>query len=267
MDLPDSFLAGATSILDVGGWFRPEPRATHVVDLMPWETRGARLALDPQPGERFTRDTWHQVDFLAADFRLPFPDGAFDVVVCGDTLEDLVDPRSLLAEMGRVGRSGWITGPSRLVEQTVGVRDRATDSVGHPHHHWLLESVGGTLRLWSKADSGLDDARRTVPLDWLERRRAADPAVARCQHGWHGRLHWDVRTGPDCAVAAEELVTSLGIPAMARVTDRCRRGLRRVRSRWRRERSVDEGRWWREMLEMSRPYDRRGGGKPGVAGG
>lgn len=62
------------SLLDVGGWFRPLPIATHVADLFPYETRGGRLSLSPEPGERYSRESWVQVDFLAAGFRLPFPD-------------------------------------------------------------------------------------------------------------------------------------------------------------------------------------------------
>jgi hypothetical protein len=31
--------------LDIGGWFIPYPRATHVVDIMPWETRTGRVPL------------------------------------------------------------------------------------------------------------------------------------------------------------------------------------------------------------------------------
>jgi SAM-dependent methyltransferase len=263
MDVPERWMEGATRILDLGGWFRPEPRATHVVDLMPWETRGGRLTLDRRPGEHFSRETWHQADFLVPGFRLPFPDRAFDLVLCGDTVEDLADPGPLLAEMDRVGRAGWIESPSRLAERTVGLRDRATDRAGHPHHHWIVESDGGTLRLWSKADSGLSAVDRTVPLDWLERRRAQDPAVARCRHGWRGRLRWERRVGPECAAVAGEFVAALGISASTRAADRCRRALRRLRSRLRRSRPVDRESWWNEMLVLSRPYDRLHGGTPG----
>ena len=62
-------LPTTAKILDVGGWFIPCPLATHVVDIMPWETRGAKLQLNPLPGERFTKETWFQVDCLNPSIR------------------------------------------------------------------------------------------------------------------------------------------------------------------------------------------------------
>lgn len=53
-------LPGTARVLDAGGWFIPLPRATHVVDLMPYETRRCVVTLEPLAGERFTRDTWLQ---------------------------------------------------------------------------------------------------------------------------------------------------------------------------------------------------------------
>jgi hypothetical protein len=49
--------SGTARILDAGGWFKPLARATHVLDLMPYETRRGVLAPAPLVGERFTRDT------------------------------------------------------------------------------------------------------------------------------------------------------------------------------------------------------------------
>lgn len=99
-------------VLDVGGWFKPNNSATHVVDLMPYETRGAALHLDPHPGERFKKDTWFQANFLDSDFRLPFEDDYFDFVTCGHTVEDLTDPIPLLSE--RKQDDWW----ERIVEQS-----------------------------------------------------------------------------------------------------------------------------------------------------
>jgi hypothetical protein len=48
-------------VLDVGGWAKPLPRADWVLDLMPYETRGAYGTSDSGP-ERFTTDTWIERD-------------------------------------------------------------------------------------------------------------------------------------------------------------------------------------------------------------
>lgn len=124
MHTPEETFVDAKTILDVGGWFAPERRVTHVIDLMPWETRGARLTLTPLPGECFTKDTWFQADFLQPDFNLPFADQSFDLALCGHTIEHLVAPEKILLELQRVARRGRIECPSRLAEQTVSLRDR-----------------------------------------------------------------------------------------------------------------------------------------------
>ena len=105
-------------VLDVGGWASPLPCADWVIDLMPYETRGAlrearargRAVLVTRPGSRPTSATarpW------------PFADGQFDFSVCGQTLEDLRDPVWVCSEFSRVSRAGYVETPSRLEEQSV----------------------------------------------------------------------------------------------------------------------------------------------------
>ena len=95
-------------ILDAGGWFKPFSLATHVVDLMPWETRGGKLQLEALPDERFTKQTWHQINFLQPNLELPFDDKYFDFSICSHTLEDLIGN-----VQERIGRGCWggLTGP------------------------------------------------------------------------------------------------------------------------------------------------------------
>lgn len=255
MRLPDSAFAGANTILDVGGWFSPEPRATHVVDLMPWETRGARLTPAPQPGERFTRDTWFQADFLQPDFSLPFADASFDLVTCGHTLEDLADPGPLLGEMARVGRRGLIECPSRLIEQTMGIRDRESARPGHPHHHWIVESVGGALLLYAKADSGLEDEAGLVPLVHTDRAVARTPGADLVFHAWTGRLDHRIIRGPECRERAGGFVAALGVSEYSRQEDRLLRFARRLRRRLRGPAAVPSP-WWPQIVEASRPYSK-----------
>ncbi len=231
MLISKEFLDSSGTILDVGGWFIPENRATHVVDLMPWETRRARLSLEKLPGERFSKDTWFQANFLSPDFRLPFADKSFDLVVCGQTVEDLTDPEPLLREMQRVGGSGVIECPSRLAEQTVGIRDRECIQPGHPHHHWILDATADSLELFHKLDSRLDEGRCSVPLLFYERFSAGQRDQLKTMHfEWHGSFNFRIVRGNECASAASRFVESLQIPAGVRLKDTVLRWARRMRS-------------------------------------
>jgi hypothetical protein len=122
-------------ILDVGGWAVPFPRADWVIDLAPYETRGA-WGYDGEPdAERFTAQTYVQRDICDRE-PWPFEDGRFDFVICSHTLEDVRDPVWVCSEIVRVGRAGYVEVPSRLVEQSRGVQG---DWVGWSHHHWLVD--------------------------------------------------------------------------------------------------------------------------------
>jgi SAM-dependent methyltransferase len=94
------------SVLDVGcgiGGFLPEllRRRTGLqltgLDFSPWAIEEMR--------RRAPAITWVEGDASA----LPFPDGAFTMVVAADVLEVVADPRAVVAEMARVtvaGRNG-----------------------------------------------------------------------------------------------------------------------------------------------------------------
>lgn len=254
MNIPEELISSAKTVLDVGGWFKPEPRATHVVDLMPWETRGVALNLEPLPGERFTKETWYQADFLASDFALPFDDKFFDLVLCGQTVEDLADPTRLLDEMQRVGKAGFIESPSRISEQTAGIRDRERKQTGHPHHHWILDAEDECLALYSKNDSCLDRAASVVPLMFFEQVSAgASDSFSNMHFVWYNSFCYQLLRGEVCARKAEQLVASLRIPTSVRTKDSLWRFGRRIRSRLR-GRSAEDFSWWRRIVDQSRPY-------------
>ncbi len=238
-------------MLDVGGWLSPEPRATHVVDLMPWETRGVRLNLAALPGERFTKDTWVQKDFLSEGFALPFPDKFFDLVICGQTVEDLTDPNQLLEEMKRVSRAGLIESPSRVSEQTLGVRDRESGYPGHPHHCWIMDIEADCLVLYSKHDSALNEDSVLIPLEFYE--NMAQGKRENLVFAWQDDFVHRIVRGNECAAKAVETVRSLQIPVTVRLKDRALRFMRRARSRLRGRREEDFS-WWHEIIEQSRPY-------------
>ncbi len=244
-------------ILDCGGWFIPLSQATHVVDLMPYETRGARLQLTALPGERFTRDTWTQVDFLAPDFRLPFPDRTFDFAYCSHTIEDLASPFALLGELARVSRAGALVTPSRLSEHTTGRRDRMTNRLGHPHHHWIIDTYAGRPRFASKTAS-FEGAwwSTSIPLRLAEKIHCAAPGSDEWVMCWNDTLTWEVVTPGEARKLAHTFAKASGANMINRSADLLRRGLRKLKY----YREVDNGsatrKGWSEIVALSQPYSR-----------
>jgi len=220
---------------------------------MPWETRGAKLSLDPKPDERFAKATWFQADFLKPGFRLPFAEKFFDLVICGHTVEDLAAPEALLLEMQRVAVRGVIECPSRLTEQTKGIRDRESTRPGHPHHHWIVDSVEGGLLLFSKEESDLSAETRLVPLAFTERHIASGQGKSIVIHPWVDHINYRIIRGDECRRRAQEFVSTLNLPVFVRTRDRLLRFARRMRSRIH-GRSQEDFSWWSRIVAMSRPY-------------
>ncbi len=241
-------------VLDLGGWFRPLPRATHVADAMPYQTRLGRLNLAPLPGERFTADTWMLADFTAADFHLPVPDKFFAFAFCGQTVEDLATPEPLLREMGRVARAGVIESPSRLTEQSIGVRDRITSRCGHPHHAWIIDVTGNKLELSPKsATATLARSHHAIPLLTFERlvRGGAEQTI---HFAWSGAFTWRVIADDEARRRAERFHCSANPTLRERLIDPVIRRLRGVKWRLRGRRPDDPSGWFKEMLALSAPY-------------
>jgi hypothetical protein len=128
------------TVLDVGGWADPLPRADWVIDAMPYETRGLYsrkgwVAREDDEPERFGPDTWIVRDVCDRE-PFPFGDDEIDFAVCAQTLEDLRDPVWVCSELTRVARAGYVEVPSRLEEQSRGLEG---DWVGWSHHRWLID--------------------------------------------------------------------------------------------------------------------------------
>jgi hypothetical protein len=253
MRLPDSYFEGKDKILDLGGWFKPEVRATHVVDIMPWETRGAKVSLERLPSERFSKDTWFQADFLNPTFKLPFDDKSFDAVICGHTVEDLASPENLLREMQRVGKAGAIECPSRLAEQTLGLRDRMCNFPGHPHHHWIVDSAEGKLLLYSKQAGYPCSRLQLVPLKSFETYCKSHPEAQLVTHYWSGELSYRFIALTDCVERAQQFVRQLDISNTERLVDGAFRMARRIKARIKGT-SKEDFSWWKDIVELSRPY-------------
>ncbi len=149
-------------VLDVGGWHRPFRLATHVIDIMPYETRLDFDANDPENPQRFTADSWVVQDICLTPW--PFPDKFFDFSVCSHTLEDIRDPMAVCRELVRVSRAGYIEVPSRTREIFCKARfarakialGRVPD-IGFTHHRWFCDISDNEIRFERK---GLDSIAR-----------------------------------------------------------------------------------------------------------
>lgn len=151
-------------VLDVGGWGAPFNRADHVLDVMPFETRGPDGHHGPA-WEMFTARTWTQRD--ACERRpWPFPDDHFDFAVCVATLEELRDPVWVCQELSRVARGGY-------VEVTTIESELAQDGAG-AEHRWLCDLSGGELVFTAKPQAVHHDSSLRVPGKWREEMQTED---------------------------------------------------------------------------------------------
>jgi hypothetical protein len=224
---------------------------------MPYETRGGALHLEQLPGERFTKDTWLQTDFLATNFRLPFPDKTFSFSYCGHTIEDLVDPSALVEELIRVSCSGALVTPSRLSEQTAGISDRMTSRQGHPHHHWIVESEKDRLVFSHKADS-LNGCwwQTAVPLRLTESLSFRNSSMMEWSYLWQGSFKWRLARGSVARARAITFARSAGAARKEIIFDLIIRKLRCMKYALSTARSTSIASWWHEMVQLSLPYSR-----------
>ncbi|MBO6548248.1 MAG: methyltransferase domain-containing protein [Rhizobiales bacterium] len=121
-------------VLDIGGAAQPFRRANYVVDILPYEKRYQENSFMMDLPEHFSKDTWIVQDVCDP---LPFEDQTFDFVVCGHLLEDIRDPISVVKEMQRVSKRGYIEVPSRYYEQLSGLE--FPGMLGASHHHWVTD--------------------------------------------------------------------------------------------------------------------------------
>ncbi len=160
-------LPAEARVLDVGGWAAPVNRADWVIDLMPYESRGALAPEGVGPGPaRFSKDTWVLAD-ICSRRSWPFEDGFFDYAVCTFTLEDVRDPIRVCEELSRVARAGYIEVPSLLDELTWRNPEPSGGRwVGHTHHRWLCSLEDDELVFLPKWHSLHAHRRAQVPAHW-----------------------------------------------------------------------------------------------------
>jgi ubiquinone/menaquinone biosynthesis C-methylase UbiE len=175
----------------------PEVRAVEAVDELPdMLEEGRRLASELG---------LVNVAFALVDlYRLPYPDGAFSLVVCRDALHLLPEPAEALAELARVtGGGGRLVVLDAVVDE---VTDRAFNDVARlrqPAHrrHYTAEELERLATQAGLAVAQRGGLRRTVDLDyWLQ--AAAVPAPkAELIRDRFGELPVEVQAGMDIAFA------------------------------------------------------------------
>jgi hypothetical protein len=169
-------------VLDVGGWAAPFNRATHVLDVEPYATRGGLGSYGPPP-ERFSEDTWVIHDMCSRE-PWPFADGFFDFSLCVTTLEDVRDPIWVCEELSRVSRAGYVEVPTveaELMQYAPG----QGPWLGHLHHRWFCDREGDGLVFWHKDHSVHFDWRVRVLPRWHDRLPVEDQLLGLF---WQDRL-------------------------------------------------------------------------------
>ena len=242
-----------STILDIGGWFDPLNLATHVVDLFPYETRRCKLSLSKEEEEVFSRDTWFQKNFLSPDLKLPFSDNFFDFVVCCHTLEDLENPLYLLSEIERIGKAGYIEVPSRLDEQTMGIRDRISDESGHPHHHWIIDNKSNTLEFYNKRASLAKDGWQ-IPLTYSEDLYRVNPRLPVLEFYFEGSFNFRIIPQGDKVneIVATKFRNNLNISTSTVYKDKALRLARKTRNYF--QNKSEDYSWYDEIVRISEPY-------------
>jgi SAM-dependent methyltransferase len=167
----------ADRVLDVGGWYLPLHAATHVLDLLPYATRGQPL--DPENHARFSAITWCVQDACVAPW--PWPDKFFDFSFCSHLLEDVRDPLAVVCELARVAKAGYLETPSRAREIFAKGRWAGLAAcigrppeVGFYHHRWFVEAKGSHLRFLAKTSEILRDPRYYITRGALGRKMRED---------------------------------------------------------------------------------------------
>lgn len=170
-------------VVDVGGGGSPFPRADVVIDMAPFSKRAALGRQELGIEERFTAETWVQLDVCDRQ-PWPFEDNHFDYAVCSHLLEDVRDPIWVCAELTRIAKAGYVEVPSRIVEQCRGIEHPLY--AGYYHHRWLVTLEAGVLCFRFKPHH-LHTERRAIVAD-VGVARTVNPVHAIVSHEWTERL-------------------------------------------------------------------------------
>jgi 2-polyprenyl-3-methyl-5-hydroxy-6-metoxy-1,4-benzoquinol methylase len=132
--------------LDVGaGWWSAAQYAVH------HGYPGQYTAIDfSAEARRRTLEITPSLDYRIGDaLRLPFVDGAFDVVACGELIEHMEAPGDLVAELVRVCRRG-----GKVIISTLDANCDAAKAHGdYPEHLWQWDSLNELTPLFKSYGS------------------------------------------------------------------------------------------------------------------
>jgi hypothetical protein len=235
-----STLADDALVLDVGAWAAPFNRADWVLDLMPYETRGA-MGSYGAGSERFSSDTWVCRDICARE-PWPFDDDQFDFALCVTTLEDVRDPIWVCSELSRVARAGYVEVPTIEHELIYNVDGRGP-WLGHDHHRWLVDADGaGGLVFRHKPHSIHHDWTLRVLPRWQDRMTLEDHLLGVF---WEGAIparedvmvigypfdEWRERIRARFRPTRAELAVKEGRDAVRHAAARAKRPVRRLAER------------------------------------
>ncbi len=144
-----SMIKEGDKVLDIGGWAGTLNRATHVIDIFPYETRIKKHQIK-ETKEYYSKKTWIQRDVCDRE-PLPFPDKFFDFVFCSHTLEDIRCPIWLCSEINRIAKKGYLEFPSPKYELSRGVEGfEGRKYVGNAHHRWVIFIEGNKIKFLMK---------------------------------------------------------------------------------------------------------------------
>ena len=157
-------------VLEVGSGSNPWKRSDVLLDRFYVDETGQRGG-----GEIF-RDRRPMV--VAAGERLPFKDNAFDFVYCCHVIEHAEDIASMLREMSRVAKAGFMECPNPLLERVL----------DQEQHNWYIINVDGKLLIAPKTG----ETNVTKREDRFYFHMMSDHFIVR--HNWDKfvtRLHWN----------------------------------------------------------------------------
>jgi SAM-dependent methyltransferase len=195
-------------VLEIGSGGRPHSRSTILTDRYLADT-------SQREGRILVRD--HRPVVLADAQALPFRDKAFDYCICMHVLEHVAHPATMLAEMQRVARAGYIETPTELFDWLFAVPPYTTI------HKWYVNRFDDELVLTPKT-AEIAQHRFAHLLDYLRREDAylerwmeKHPHLFTTQFYWTNTIRWRIsESSPFEQMNSDDLARDFAMPRFGR---------------------------------------------------